>query len=178
MIRPMSMMGPALRSAIAATAMTGAFAVAAADLIWPPPAAPDNPSMVALDRIGRQIARDRCRKPVVADAAPASGATVQSSETTWACKGYRLRVAATGRKGGSGPRLIGVDLQASHPALPAEIAIGAEVKTVIDALGAPDYLRGDDLIYPLDGGSGDDASAAIRVRGGRVEAIHWRWRGG
>jgi hypothetical protein len=174
----MTSMNRVLQAALATTALAATLSVAAADLVWPPPAAPDNPSMVALDRIGRQIARDRCRKPVVASAAPASGTAVPVSEATWACKGYRLRVAATGRKGGSGPRLIGVDLQASHPALPADIAIGAEVRTVIDALGAPDHLRGDDLIYPLDGGSGDDASAAIRVRGGRVEAIHWRWRGG
>jgi hypothetical protein len=80
--------------------------------------------------------------------------------------------------GASSERLIGVELDAPHPAVPTDIAIGADVRSVIDALGVPDHQQGEDLVYPLDGEAGESASVTVRIRERRVWAIRWQWRGG
>jgi hypothetical protein len=175
------------RASLAATLglvaiLHGSPSVAAA-LVDPPLPQTNNPSMAALDRIGRQIAKRVCDRPNVTlqgKAASASASTARVAAAVdvtvvYSCPGYRV-VAQRHRIAGMRSEVVtAVELSASHPAVDATIGIGADVRSVIKALGAPDTVAGDDLFYPLSSDQPEAFQALIRIRNERVVAIIWRW---
>jgi hypothetical protein len=152
-------------------------------LTVPPPPQTNNPSMAALDRIGREIAKRICDRPNVtlrekAAVVPASTARVAAQgdvTVVYSCPGYRVVAQRKRLAGVTSEVVTGVELSTSHPAVDADIGIRADVRSVIKALGAPDTVDGDDLVYPLSSDQPEAFQALIRIRNERVVEITWRW---
>jgi hypothetical protein len=170
---------PAVAATLALVLTLYGDPAAAAALTEPPQPQTNNPSMAALDRIGRQVAKQRCTRPQAAVLGAAESTATSAGrvgpEVVYACPGYRVvarreRVANATRE-----TLTAVELSASHPAVEAAIGIGADVRSVIEALGAPDTVAGDDLIYPLSSDQPEAFQALIRIHNEHVVAITWRW---
>jgi hypothetical protein len=150
----------------------------AATLTEPPLAQTNNPSMTALDRIGRQVARQICDRPLVAVQARAASAPSPvrvAARVVYSCPGYRVVAERERSANATSEVLTAVEVSAPHPAVDAAIGIGADVRSMIQALGAPDTVNGDDLVYPLSSDQADAYQALIRIRDERVVAITWRW---
>jgi hypothetical protein len=156
-------------------------ALAAATLTEPPLSQTNNPSMAALDRIGRQIARRICDRPQVVDWARAASASAGPSagrvaaRVVYSCPGYRVVAERERSANATSEFLTAVEVSAPHPAVDVSIGVGADVRSVIQALGAPDTVNGDDLVYPLSSDQADAYQASIRIRNEHVVAITWRW---
>jgi hypothetical protein len=154
-------------------------ALIAATLTEPPLPQTNNPSMAALDRIGREVAKRICARPQVAvqdGAASAAKSTGRvMSQVVYACPGYRIVGRRERLANATSEVVTAVEVSAGHPAVDAAIGVGADVRTVIQALGAPDTVNRDDLVYPLSSDQPDAYQVLIRIRNERVVAITWRW---
>jgi hypothetical protein len=169
----------AIAAALALVLTLHCGALTAATLTEPPVPQTNNPSMAALDRIGRQIARRICDRPQVAvqDSAvsAAKSAGRIAAQVIYSCPGYRIVAQRKRSANATSEALTAVEVSAHHPAVDAAIGIGADVRSVIQALGAPDTVNGDDLVYPLSSDQADAYQASIRIRNEHVVAITWRW---
>jgi hypothetical protein len=132
--------------------------------------------MVALDRIGRQIAGERCNHaPQVERVVSAARAAQAGERVTYSGGECRVVVRRGGAQAAEHP--VEVELQGTHPRLPSIIAAGASTMSVIKALGVPHSMRGDEMIYALSDDEPDKAFVAIRLKDGKVFSLTWRWAG-
>jgi hypothetical protein len=163
--------------ACAAGAVLAAAAVtvaSAAERLRPPSAAQPE-----LDRVGRAIARERCRpaQAVKRERVPsaANPHRLDAVHTT-TCAGFEVVLFQPGAGTRATAALpMSVTLGAAHPRMPAELAVGVPIAQVRERLGSPYETQGATLVYSLSAERPDDDLVSFQVDGGRVSSIVWSW---
>jgi hypothetical protein len=132
------------------------------------------PTLAALDRLGREIALQACPRPqeVKSSFLPnLRRSDARDEMRSIDCRGFRVAHYLVGDT--DPPRLLPMELvvEQPHPGLDARLAPGATEATVRAALGAPTVVRGPTLGYAL----GARDTLVFELFGGRVRAVTWSW---
>ena len=162
---------------------TLAACVSAAGLAWAPAQAqaqdhPRSPSVAQpeLDRIGRTIVREGCRKPLSFKrervVSPGGGLdAVYNTE----CPGFTFATFAPRVGPASKARPMELKVSAAHPRVPADLGVGATAESVRSKLGLPYETRGEQLVYSLASDRPEEDSLTFEVQGGVVKSLVWSW---
>lgn len=160
---------------------TLAACVSAAGLAGAPAQAQDHPrspsvAQPELDRIGRTIVREGCRKPLSFKrervVSPGGGLdAVYNTE----CPGFTFATFAPRVGPASKARPMELKVSAAHPRVPADLGVGATADSVRSKLGLPYETRGEQLVYSLASDRPEEDSLTFEVQGGVVKSLVWSW---
>jgi hypothetical protein len=139
---------------------------------------PRSPSQAQpeLDRIGRAIVHEGCRKPLSFKrervVSPRGGLdAVYNTE----CPGFSFATFAPRVGPASRAKPMELTVSATHARVPADIGVGATADSVRSKLGLPFETRGERLIYSLVPQRPEEDSLTFDIQGGVVKALVWSW---
>lgn len=130
-----------------------------------------------LDRFGRQLAAEKCPRPVEVKTSyvPTPGDSTSADEMlSFDCRSfkvatYRSRATSPARDLPMSVLLVGTLPQAGA------WAVGASASELRAALGPPSRLYGENLVYTLPSGHDGRDTLTFEVKAGVVQALSWNW---
>ena len=133
-------------------------------------------TLAEIDRFGRQLAADRCQRPVEVKTSfvPTPGDTTSADEMlSIDCRAFKVAVYRARGMSPARESPMSVLLVGAVPGSGAW-AVGASASDVRATLGAPARLFGENLVYVLPGIEQRD-TLVFEVRAGVVQALSWNW---
>jgi hypothetical protein len=132
----------------------------------------------SLENVGWQIAERPCDTPQRVDRKQQPNAhdlkvTDEVIETH--CTGLVVTVYVTNATQPPKMLPVGVQLAATHPALPADLQVGAAASKVLALLGAPTMRDPVALAYRMGPERPDSDVVRFIIRQDKVTAIEWAW---
>lgn len=130
-----------------------------------------------LDRIGRQITKEKCVRPtrVIVERVKNRYENVMDEIKTFSCPGYRVVVYEAHASGVVRELPMGVVLNGSISKVLPAFSAGMEAGRVREMLGATYSENGKELVYSLSEERPGEDTVTFRLEHGRVKSIIWGW---
>ena len=136
--------------------------------------AQDRALLLELDRAGRAIAAQPCKRPLEQKISQVgqTGDEMRAVD----CGGYRIASYVTRSAAGERDTPMALVVQGPGPELPAGIALGMAAPEVVQRLGPPSSRKPSSLSYRLDPARPGGDMISFELEDGRVRAVSWSWR--
>ena len=135
-------------------------------------------ALAELDRIGRAIAGQKCRRPIESKTQFVAYPLAEQAKDemhSHACPGFRVAVYRSTLAGATREFPVSVVVEDAHPLLGAEWGVGAPVAELRRRLGTPQAVSAEGFGYALRPDRAGRDTLRFEVAGGVVRAITWTW---
>jgi hypothetical protein len=130
--------------------------------------------LLELDRAGRAIAAQPCRRPLEQKVSQVgrTGDEMRALD----CGSFRIAIYVVRVAAGEREMPMALVVQGPGPELPAGIALGMAAPEVVQRLGPPWRQKPSSLSYLLDPARPGGDMISFELEDERVRAVSWSWR--